>query len=105
MSETRDRNFGTWRAAATLLGVNPDEPDDFKYWAEMDRKTAILDSFKYHQPSAEQVDRIAHVRQGHIVLAGLIMRSTLTGPDQTAALRKLHECMMTVNKAIVTETP
>lgn len=105
MSETRDKKDGNWRAAATLLGVDPNEPDDFKYWSEMDRKMAIIDSFRYHQPNAEQVDRIAHVRQGHIVLAQLIMRSTMTGPDQTAALRKLHECMMTVNKAIVTETP
>lgn len=92
-----------WREEATSLGVNPDEPDDFKYWSQIDRKRAILDSFKYHQPSEGQIERIAAVRSGCITLAKAIMSATPDGPDQTAALRKLHEAMMTANKAIVCE--
>lgn len=68
-----------------------------------DRQVTILESFQYHRPSDEQVERIAEIRRGHIELAKLIMGVTPEGADQTAALRKLHECMMTANKAIVTE--
>lgn len=99
-----DRKREDWRGEAVALGVNPDEPDDFKYWSQIDRKRAIIDSFKYHQPSEGQIERIAAVRSGCITLAKLIMSCTQDGPDQTAALRKLHECMMTANKAIVCET-
>lgn len=104
-NETTERDKAAWREQAIELGVDPDEVDDFRYWGEIDGKRAIIDSFRYHQPSAEQIDRIAVVRQGHITLAKLIMRSTPRSADQTAALRKLHECMMTANKAIVCESP
>lgn len=92
-----------WRAAALELGVDPDEPDDWRYHGELILKQAVLDSFKYHQPTPAQVERIGTVRKAHIELAKVIMRATKVGPDQSAALRKLHECMMTVNKSIVCE--
>lgn len=104
MPETRARDsHGNWRDEAFALGVDPDEPDDFKYWSQLDRKRAIIESFKYHQPSEAQVQRISTVRNACTTCAKLIMISVPDGPDQTAALRKLHEAMMTANKAIVCE--
>lgn len=101
MTETRNRN--EWRDRAIELGVNPDEPDDFRYWSQVDRAEGIIASFRYHKPSDAQVDRIAEVRQACIQCAKVILRSSKVGADQTAALRQLHEAMMTTNKAIVNE--
>ncbi len=106
MSERPRNNVGNdWRAIAKEIGVNPDEPDDFRYWSEFDRRTALIESFRYHQPSEAQVDRIAEVRRAHVACAKVILCNTPLGADQTAALRKLHESMMTANKAIVCEPP
>lgn len=102
MTETRLRKV--WEKRALELGVNPDEPDDYKYWSAMDRALALVDSFKYHQPSEAQIARIAQVRQACTETAKVILRSTSCSADQTAALRKLHEAMMTANKAIVCES-
>lgn len=101
MAETRLRSV--WRERAEELGVNPDEPDDYKYWSAMDRALALVDSFKYHQPSEAQIVRISQVRQACTETAKVILRCSLSSADQTAALRKLHEAMMTANKAIVNE--
>jgi hypothetical protein len=88
---------------AEYLGINYIEPDDHRFWASLDYKRQIIRSFKYHQPSPAQIERIAAIRNGHIELAALIMRNTSGCADQTSALRKLHECMMTCNKSIVCE--
>jgi hypothetical protein len=101
MTEQRNRN--EWRDKAIELGVDPDEIDDYRYWTQLDRATGIIDSFRYHQPSAEQIERIAEVRQAHIACAKVILRSSSVSADQTAALRQLHESMMTANKGIVNE--
>lgn len=94
-----------WREHAVELGVDPNEPDDGKFFHALWRAESLIDSFRYHKPSEQQVARIAEVRQGHIQLAKLILRAIPSSADQTAALRKLHECMMTANKAIVCEAP
>ncbi len=99
----RDRGDGEgWRAEALNLGVNPDA-DDHRYWSAFDRAKGIVDSFRYHQPSAAQIERIARVREAHVACAKLILQNTPVGADQTVALRKLHESMMTANKAIACE--
>lgn len=92
-----------WRERAIRLGVNPDEPDDHKYWSALERAQFIVDSFKYHVPSEEQIGRISNVRNAAIATAEVILQNTPAGADQTAALRQLHEAMMTANKSIVTE--
>lgn len=94
-----------WRAEALSLGVDPDEPDDYHYWSDLHSKRNIINSFRYHQPSPEQIERIAEVRRACITCAMQIMRSTARCGDQTVALRKLHEAMMTANKSIVCEAP
>jgi hypothetical protein len=63
----------------------------------------VLDTFAYHQPSADQVARITTVREAHKTLARAVWDAVPEGADRTAAIRKLHECMMTCNKAIVCE--
>lgn len=98
-----DRKRTEWRDEAAALGVNPDEPDDCRYWSAFDRAKGIVESFAYHQPSPEQIGRIAEVRRAHIACAKVILRSSQSSADQTAALRKLHESMMTTLKAIVLE--
>lgn len=103
---TMAANRGTredWREHALQLGVNPDEPDDWVYFQSLERAEKLVESFRYHQPGEGQIGRIAEVRQSCIAAAKVILRCSVECADQTAALRKLHEAMMTTNKAIVCE--
>ncbi len=63
----------------------------------------ILASFDHHAPDPDQVARISGVRAACKQCASDIMAHAPPSADRTAALRKLHECMMTANKAIVLE--
>ena len=56
--------------------------------------------FQYHAPSADQLPRYDAIRARAGSLAELICELTPPGPDQTAAIRKLRECVMTANAAI-----
>lgn len=56
--------------------------------------------FEYHPPDAEQVQRYALIRKAAREFAGIIIRTTPASADQTAALRKLRECVMTANASI-----
>jgi Xaa-Pro aminopeptidase len=60
-------------------------------------------TFDYHKPSDDQVDRITVVRVAHKALVRAIWNIVPSGPDRTVAVRKIHESMMTCNKAIVCE--
>lgn len=62
-----------------------------------------LATFDYHKPSDEQVDRISVIRNAHKNLVKVVWDNVPNGPDRTVAVRKLHESMMTCNKAIVLE--
>lgn len=62
---------------------------------------ADLDNwFTYHPPKNDQQERYVAVRDKAKELAQLIVNSTPSCPDQTAALRKLRETVMAVNLAI-----
>lgn len=63
----------------------------------------ILDTFDHHTPSADQIARILAVREACKQCAIYIYDNAPASADRTAALRKLHEAMMTANKAIVLE--
>lgn len=63
----------------------------------------VLATFDYHKPTDEQVERIAIVRKSCKSVAAVIWGNCPNGPDRTAAIRKLHEAMMTANKSIVLE--
>jgi hypothetical protein len=63
----------------------------------------ILESFDYHRPSREQAMRIESNRLAFKQCAFVVLRNCPAGADTTAALRQLHESMMTANKAIACE--
>jgi hypothetical protein len=59
--------------------------------------------FVYHAPREGQAGRYELLRaQGH-VLATLIYELTPPGPDQSVAIRKVREAIMTANAAIACE--
>lgn len=63
----------------------------------------IIDSFEHHVPNQEQIQRILNVRYVCKNAAIGIIANVPASADRTAALRKLHEAMMTANKAIANE--
>lgn len=56
--------------------------------------------FEYHAPSQEQQPKYQSLRAAGKALASEILRCTPPGPDQTAAIRKVREAVMTANQAI-----
>lgn len=56
--------------------------------------------FTYHTPKDDQPGRYVRIREAAKILALTILDCTPSNPDQTAAIRKLRECVMTANAAI-----
>lgn len=56
--------------------------------------------FTYHSPFGTQPERYVKLREKAKELALLIVELTPVCADQTAAIRKLRECIMTANAAI-----
>lgn len=67
-------------------------PDDLERW------------FTYHPPRPGQNDRYMMIRQAARYFAQTILENTPEGPDQTAAIRKVREAVMTANVSIACET-
>lgn len=59
--------------------------------------------FKYHPPSNDQIMKFQAIRESAKHLAYVILTNTPPSADQTAAIRKLRECVMTANAAIACE--
>jgi hypothetical protein len=59
--------------------------------------------FTYHAPTPDQIPRYQAIRDMAKRLAETIVGNTPAGADQTAALRKLRECVMTANASIALE--
>jgi hypothetical protein len=59
--------------------------------------------FTYHAPTEEQRLQYATLRVGALNFARLILENTPPSADQTAALRKVREAVMTANAAIACE--
>jgi len=59
--------------------------------------------FAYHPPSPEQQQRYGKLRGAAREFAKVILAVTPAGPDQTAAIRKVREAVMTANAAIALE--
>jgi hypothetical protein len=59
--------------------------------------------FTYHPPSADQAERYQRIRTAARMFAVHLVECTPPGADQTAALRKLRECVMTANASIALE--
>lgn len=56
---------------------------------------------QYHAPSQEQIDAISKIRCAVENLIVCILQNSPSCADQTAAIRKVREAMMTANAAIV----
>ncbi len=63
-------------------------------------QSEIDNLFSYHAPKGDQTDRYEMIRAKARELAMIICVSTPASADQTAAIRKLRECVMTANAAI-----
>ena len=56
--------------------------------------------FKYHAPTDDQKNRYAKIRAEARHFAHVVQKLTPACADQTAALRKIREAVMTANAAI-----
>lgn len=59
--------------------------------------------FTYHRPNDDQQERYVKLRDAAKDLARLIVKLTPESADQTAAIRKLRECIATANASIALE--
>lgn len=59
--------------------------------------------FTYHTPTPDQQAAYVEIRAAAKMLAAVIVRNTVSCPDQTAAIRKVREAVMTANAAIACE--
>ena len=65
---------------------------------------AILEHlFTYHSPTEEQRGRYERLRAAAKTFAAVLLTETPQCADQSAALRKLRECVHTANAAIALE--
>jgi hypothetical protein len=60
----------------------------------------ITNKYKYHEPTENQIARYNTIREEFKRLAMLVTDLTPICPDQTVALRKLHDANMAVNLTI-----
>ena len=56
--------------------------------------------FTYHAPSQEQQKQYIAMRDAAKVFATTILENSPEGPDQSTAIRKIREAVMTANAAI-----
>jgi len=59
--------------------------------------------FTYHAPRPEQIQQYQEIRDAARVLAGSILDNTVPSADQSAAIRKVREAVMTANACIACE--
>ncbi len=64
------------------------------------QKTQIENWFTYHAPTPEQVIQYQKIRDAAKALAVVIIENTPQSADQTVAIRKLREVVMTANASI-----
>lgn len=62
----------------------------------------LLHLFTYHAPTEEQKVAYAEIRAAGMILARTIAEHAPSCPDQSAAIRKVREAVMTANAAIAT---
>lgn len=59
--------------------------------------------FTYHSPQTEDIEKYKAIRAAGHHLATVIVENTPSSADQTAAIRKVREAVMTANAAIACE--
>lgn len=60
----------------------------------------LLNWFTYHAPTEAQREAYVAIRDTGLALARVILLMTPQSADQTAAIRKVREAVMTANAAI-----
>lgn len=60
----------------------------------------INDLFSYHAPTEGQLEKYEAIREGARAFALVIVANTPPSPDQSVAIRKLRESVMTANAAV-----
>jgi hypothetical protein len=60
----------------------------------------LLNWFTYHSPTEDQLPKYLEIRQAGLDFAKVIVRNTPPSADQTAAIRKVREAVMTANQSI-----
>lgn len=56
--------------------------------------------FTYHPPTPEQLEAYHAIRTAAMIFAETIVKHTTASADQSAAIRKVREAVMTANAAI-----
>lgn len=60
----------------------------------------LREIFTYHAPDPDQVGKYTRIRAAALEFAAVLLANTPTCADQSAALRKLREVVMTANASI-----
>lgn len=60
----------------------------------------LRDTFTYHAPSPDQLPKYDAIREAGYALAKVIAENTAPCADQSAAIRKVREAVMTANAAV-----
>jgi hypothetical protein len=63
-------------------------------------KADLEEIFSYHPPQCGDAERYNLLRAGALRFAEVILDNTPSCPDQTVAIRKLREAVMTANAAV-----
>jgi len=72
-----------------------------RYSDRADSLTQVIEKFfTYHPPKNDQVARYTEIRDAGAELARVILKNTPGCADQSAAIRKVREAVMTSNAAI-----
>ena len=69
----------------------------------MGPKIDLDNIFSYHAPKNDQVERYAKLREAAKAFAQVVLDCTPGSADQSAAIRKIREAVMTANAAIAIE--
>lgn len=64
---------------------------------------SLDDVFTYHAPTQAQIPRYEEIRAAAKRFAQIVVNNTPASADQTAAIRKIREAVMTANAAIALE--
>lgn len=65
-----------------------------------EKEQQLQNWFKYHEPIPEQLPGFAVIREAALDFARIVCAYTPSSADQTAAIRKIREAVMTANAAI-----
>lgn len=81
--------------------MTDDRPGFLKEAERLEQDDERLDNwFTYHPPSEDQIPRYAALRNAARAFSTVILDNVPICADQTAALRKVREAVMTANAAI-----